>query len=148
MIKQEQFNRAIKVNDINTVKLLLKDSRVDPSDSNNSAIKISSRRGYLDIVNLLLYDTRVNPSNEDNYAIRYASTYGHINVVKILLNDKRVNPSDKGNWAIYYANKEFHANIVNLLWKNIIVKNSLQKDQLKLYDQLTIEYIKNKVELF
>jgi len=52
---QKRFYKAIENNDINNVKLLLNDKRVDPSDNNNWAIK------------LLLKDKRVNPSLKEDY---------------------------------------------------------------------------------
>ena len=46
------------------VKLLLADSRVDPSADDNCAIKSARRNGYMEIVELLLQDDRVKMSEE------------------------------------------------------------------------------------
>ena len=66
------------------VKPLLSDSRVDPSDDNNYAIRWASENGHLEIVELLLSDLRVDPSDDDNYAIKEASNNGYVKIVNLL----------------------------------------------------------------
>jgi ankyrin repeat protein len=85
------------------VELLLNDSRVDPSDDNNQAIRKACCFGHYKIVELLLNDSRVDPSANYNEAIRKACCYGYFEIVKILLNDSRVDPSDDDNQAIRKA---------------------------------------------
>jgi len=88
--KQNYFKEAILQNHTNTIKILLKDKRVNPADDDNYAIKRASYNGHLEIVKLLLKDKRVNPADDNNYAIIWASENGHLEIVK-LLKDKRVN---------------------------------------------------------
>tara|TARA_Y100000034_G_scaffold99524_1_gene122299 strand:- start:350 stop:610 length:261 start_codon:yes stop_codon:yes gene_type:complete len=59
---QEQFYDYIEKNDINNVKLLLNDKRVDPSDRNNWAIRFAFKNKHFDIVNLLWQDQRIKNS--------------------------------------------------------------------------------------
>jgi len=47
---QRQFNDAAYHGHLETIKLLLKDSRVDPSDLDNYAIRNAARRGYLELI--------------------------------------------------------------------------------------------------
>src|SRR5690349_9739066 len=104
--------------DVEEVKNALKEG-VDPSAENNeglyyhlnlinSAIRLASRYGHLEIVKLLMSDSRVDPSAENNEglcyhlnlinsAIRLASRYGHLEIVKLLLSDNRVDPSANSN---------------------------------------------------
>lgn len=42
------------------VKLLLLDTRVNPSSMNNMSLRIAHKKGYKDIVDLLLLDGRVD----------------------------------------------------------------------------------------
>ena len=63
---QKRFYKAIENNNINNVKLLLNDKRVDPSDDNNWAIKLASQNGHVDIVNLLWQDQRIKNSLEND----------------------------------------------------------------------------------
>ena len=95
MTKQEEFNQAVKDNDIKNVKLLLNDSMVDPSAADNYAIRWASYKGQLDVVKLLLNDPRVDPSDSNNQAIRVASDQGHIDVVKLLWKNKKIKDSFK-----------------------------------------------------
>src|SRR5215217_2379231 len=66
---------------IEVVKRLLADERVDPSANNNRAIKGASENGHSEVVKRLLADERVNPSANDNWAIKRASANGHSEVV-------------------------------------------------------------------
>src|SRR3990170_2153039 len=84
---QKLFKLACKNNNIEVVKLLLQDLRVDPSDQSNDAIIWASQSGHVEIVKLLLQDPRVDPSGKDNKAIGFAISLGHIEVVKLLLQD-------------------------------------------------------------
>jgi hypothetical protein len=47
------------------VKLLLADSRVDPTADDNYAIKKASEKGHTDVVKLLLADPRVTMIDEE-----------------------------------------------------------------------------------
>ncbi len=73
---------------LEVVKLLLKDKRVDPSVQNNSAIVWASQYGHLEVM-LLLADKRVNPSDKNNDAIALATRYGYDEISKLLLADNR-----------------------------------------------------------
>ena len=55
---QTQFYEAIGNNDINNVKSLLKNKRVDPSFKNNWAIRLASEIGLFDL--LLLMDMLIS----------------------------------------------------------------------------------------
>ena len=83
--------RAIQNEDLEKVKLLLSDPRVNPSVNNNFAIQYASGNDILEVVKLLLSDPRVDPSDYNNAAIRSASKNDHIEIVKLLLFDPRVN---------------------------------------------------------
>ncbi len=75
------------------MKLLLANSKVNPSDNNNWAIQAASQNGHPEVMKLLLTDQRVEqsfaraptgPSDYDNYAIQEASRFGYLDVVKLL----------------------------------------------------------------
>jgi hypothetical protein len=109
---------------------------------------LASENGRIEIIKLLLKDSRVNPASGKNLSLRDASENGKFEIVKLLLNDPRVDPSDFDNDAIWYAHSNRHIDILKLLWKNIKVKNTLQKDNPKLHKELTQQDIKNKIEQF
>ncbi len=62
----------------------MSDSRVDPSDNNNQAIKYACRYGHYEIVKLLLKDSRVDPTAK---AFRYESWFDYYILAKLLLKD-------------------------------------------------------------
>ena len=55
----ESFIKACRYGLIEAVKLLLSDKRVDPSDYDNSAIRLASQYGHLEVVKVLKEDPRV-----------------------------------------------------------------------------------------
>jgi ankyrin repeat protein len=119
---------------MDVVKLLLQDSRVDPSSNNSCTILyVSTYRQYLetslifhttevlDVMKLLLQDSRVDP----NLRIQYASEFGYTELVQSLLKDSRVDPSSC-NYAIQKAAKNGHEETVKLLLQDSRVDPLLQ----------------------
>ena len=124
------------------VKILLKDPRVDPSDDNNNSIRRASKNGHLEIVKLLLQDPRVDPSDGNNYSIKAASENGHIKIVRLLLKDPRVDPSDDNNYALEKAydksdrrdpDKIGYIDIVKVLFRNKRVRNKMSHYEISLW---------------
>ena len=62
----DKFIEAAISNNVDRVKLLLADPRVDPAARNNDAIREASINGHLEVVRLLLNDPRVDPSVDNN----------------------------------------------------------------------------------
>ncbi len=61
-----EFQKACEEGDTNLVQLLISDG-VDPSASNNWAIKAASFHGHSEVVKLLLNDSRVDVYDHDPY---------------------------------------------------------------------------------
>ena len=112
------FIKSSECGHIEVVKILLTDSRVDPCDDNNYAIRLASERGHIEVVKLLLKDPRVDPGDDNNFAIEWASRNGHVEVVKILLMDSRVDPGANYNFAIEWASYYGHTKVVKILLKD------------------------------
>ena len=94
------------------VKILLSDSRIDPSANNNAAIRWASQFGRKAVVELLLSDSRVDQTTNNNYAINVAAANGHEAVVRMLLDDPQL---DTSNRAIGEASKNGHIEVVAML---------------------------------
>ena len=142
--KQIDFINAVSDDNIELVKILLKNKLVNPSYDRNSALRYTCEYGYFEIAKLLL-SKDIDPSYSDNMPIVIASECGYFNIVKLLLADKRINPSAQHNWAIVLADEQDKLDIVELLWKYDVVKKSLKNDNLELYNKLSV---KNKIESF
>jgi len=97
------------------VDRLLKDSRVDPSVQENSAITFAAENGHVAVVDRLLKDGRVDPAAKNNYPFRVAVNNGHIKVVNRLLKDDRVDPTAENNDAIRTAAWNGNVEIVGRL---------------------------------
>ncbi|KAJ3065333.1 hypothetical protein HDU98_011310 [Podochytrium sp. JEL0797] len=107
---------------IDILKLLLADSRVDPSlpiSATNSVNFFSTacERGNLEAVKLLLKHDKVNPRSGDNLAIRVAVQSGNTAVVELLLADGRCDPAVGEQWCIWIASMSDVA-MVRLLLKD------------------------------
>jgi ankyrin repeat protein len=79
-----------------TVKLLLQDCRVDPSDDGNKAIQYAAMYNDEHVVKELLKHSRVDPSVNNNKPMREAIRRKEYGIAKLLLCDKRVDAT------IYY----------------------------------------------
>ncbi len=132
----QEFMRAALAGDADKVRLLLSDSRVDPTAGYNFGMRWASENGHTDVVKLLLVDPRVDPAADNNFPIRIASNKGRGDVVKLLLSDPRVNPAADNNYAIRISSEFGHTEVVRLLlsdsrvdWRYAIpeIKNELIK---------------------
>jgi len=110
------------------VKLLLNDTRVNPSDQDNEALRNASARGHFEIVKLLISNPKLTFSDISSDAIVQASKNGHLEIVKLLLNDPRVNPTYQNNAAVRYANTFKFTDIVNLLLTDTRVSSHTQNE--------------------
>jgi len=113
--KNQEFIDAVKNNDVNQVKVLLNDERVDPSADDNYAIRYAAENGRSEVVRLLLQDGRVDPSADDNYAIRNAARNSNTEVVRLLLQDGRADPSAENNNVIIWAAGSGREGVVKML---------------------------------
>jgi ankyrin repeat protein len=111
----------------------LKYSRIDPSNTDNRAIKTASESGHAEIVTILLKDSRVNPKVHCDYPIRCASRNGHTAVVKVLLRDSRVDPSAQGNEAIICSSQNEHLEVVKILLQDSRVDPTVRNNYALLY---------------
>jgi hypothetical protein len=67
------------------VSSILRSGLVDPSHSDNQALKSAVFLGLLDVVKVLLSDTRVNPRVDNDFCIKYALNSGYMGVFEELL---------------------------------------------------------------
>ena len=108
---------AAKSFQIEIVKLLLLDPRVNPSSDSNYLIRELCMYQYtsdplVQIIKLLLQDPRVDPSFDNNILIRSMGSDTQIDVVKLLLQDPRIDPTANDNYAIRNASKYGQKKIV------------------------------------
>lgn len=80
------------IGELEVIKLLLSDPRVDPSACENEAIRNATKNGHLEVVKLLLSDPRVDPSACKNIAFQNASISGNKDLILALLSHPKVDP--------------------------------------------------------
>ena len=136
MNKQEEFEKAIKNNNLDLVSILLMDSEVDPAIDKNKAIGVACSLGYVELVKILLNDKRVDPSDNDSLCFLWASRNSQTEIVKLLLKDKRSNPTLYMNTPISQAFFGKNQELFNVLWDDLRIKNSLEKNHIEFYNQL------------
>ena len=106
---------AIRSKNIEFIKCILADKRINPSANGNRAIAIASGVGLTEIVKILLSDKRVDPSINKNMPIREAVRGGHTEIVKLLLSDDRVDPVANDSSLMRLASESGHIDIVKIL---------------------------------
>ncbi|KAJ3026155.1 UNVERIFIED_CONTAM: hypothetical protein HDU68_006111 [Siphonaria sp. JEL0065] len=116
---------AIQGNQVEIAKFLLADSRVDPSDDDNAAIRDACAMGSLDLAKTLLLDNRVDPSARNNEAIQANWRFHENNsavgmeeeaqIVQLLLKDSRVDPTANDSAALRNATARQNIESVKLL---------------------------------
>ncbi len=99
---------------IHSVRALLQDPRVDPTDNNSSSIQVASLNGHTEVVQLLLDDGRADPTTEDSKSLYNAAISNHPDVVRLLLKDGRADPGDIIRWA----SEKGYVRVVELLLKD------------------------------
>lgn len=97
MTKQEDFFYAIQNNDLENLKLLIKDKEVNPSVYSNYALRKFSKSGNFDIVKLLIEYGRVDITYDKNYPLRIAYQNDHIKVAHLLFKQPSVKKTLKVN---------------------------------------------------
>lgn len=108
------------------------------------AIKIN----HLKLVKDLLNNDNVNPAKNNNVALQWASQKAHYDIVELLIKDPRINPADRKNLVIIDAYQRKNIHLVNLYWADYRVRDSLQIDNIDLYNKLMKDDIKNKLKGF
>ena len=101
-----------------------------------------------ELVEILLKDNNVNPTVYCDWALIYSASNGLLEITRLLLNDGRIFPSSDSNRAIVMAYHERRYEIVDLLWSDKRVQNTLKKEDLKFYDKLKKQYLKNNIIQF
>ena len=149
MNKLKELKIAIYYNNFNTVNLLLKDKFFNQFDRLNEEIIEAAGQGYINIVELLLNDSRINiTADQKNRAICCASFNGFYDIILLLLNEKNINPAYDNNYSNLYAHTNKYNDVVDLLWSYSKVKNTLQGDNIEVYNKLIKQDTKNKISKF
>eukprot|EP01118_Nematostelium_gracile_P002769 TRINITY_DN1306_c0_g4_i2.p1 TRINITY_DN1306_c0_g4~~TRINITY_DN1306_c0_g4_i2.p1 ORF type:complete len:277 (-),score=77.03 TRINITY_DN1306_c0_g4_i2:375-1205(-) len=122
------FRTASENGNMEIVKELLEDKRVNAGARREEAMRMACKNGHLNIVKMLLQDKRRDPSAVENEAIRWACTNGHLEIVNVLLDDERVNPSACYNEAIRWASAHGHLQVVEKLLEDERVDPSAKQN--------------------
>lgn len=130
------MNEAIRVasqkRQINIVKRLLKDDRVNPFDErikldpteDPQPLIASVIYGYDDLLEILLNTANGNPDYMRNYLMELSCRYGHLHIVNMLLKYPQVNPATDRNYCLDIACEKGNIDIVKLLLSDVRVDPS------------------------
>ena len=99
----EYLMLAIRANDLAYVDIFLRGKGVDPSASDNEAIRVACDLGYIKIVRRLLKEPSVDPGACNNEALTSAIFWDYKDIVTILVNDPRVDPTKPDDLPIRVA---------------------------------------------
>lgn len=120
--------------------------------------KTACENGYIEVILVLLNDSRINPGANDSFPLRCAASYGNTDIIKILLKDGRVNPNDRDTHTVRYklsdppidTNSSIESAYINnkrdaveILVNDPRVRESLDMDYIKLYEQYVYENVRD-----
>ena len=95
--ENKEYMRAAEVGDLEAVKRLLEDPRVDPRVMYDHALRMAACHGHLPVVEFLLQLKEApggrpgpDPTTFDNYALKFALGGNYLAVARCLLGDERV----------------------------------------------------------
>ncbi len=80
---------ACKYRNLDVIKILLSDPRVNPADRENIAIITASMNNNEKVLKLLLSNDRIDPSDQNNLALRSAIRCNQNNIIELLSLDMR-----------------------------------------------------------
>lgn len=103
---------------LGVMRLLLADSRVDPSDYNNEAILLAVDHSQMDALKLLLSDPRTDASDGDNIALHRAVKHGFADIFTLLIENEKVRVRNKALGGDYHLDEAIvggHTEIVRLI---------------------------------
>lgn len=112
---QEAFTIACVRGDVNAVRELLADSRVDPRTYDCSSLRSAAGRGHTAVVRVLLADSRFDYATRYSDVLCVAARSGRADLMGTLLADGRADPADWGNAAIRSAVFCDHTEVTRLL---------------------------------
>jgi hypothetical protein len=117
---QRVFDDACWRGDLQEVRALLVDSRVDPSAGNNYALTAAAYSGNWKIAQILLADERVQlqPAMDDRSLLYAIFNSGSADIVRLFLAKTSVDPSVFDNYAIRWAAVNGHVETVRVLLKD------------------------------
>lgn len=100
---------------VEMVRVLLNDSRVNPSARRSEALRLAAYHNQATTLRVFLDDGRADPSACHDEAIRWVSSNGHVECVRLLMFDWRVDPSAQDDEALRLAAKNGYEGVVALL---------------------------------
>jgi hypothetical protein len=119
MIRQNEFIKSVKKNDLVSFKSLLNDITIDPSVNNNYALRIAAEDGNAEMVELLINDPRVDILEGIEFSIN-----------------------------LIFCHNQQHILVQQLLWNNEKVKDTLKESSPSLYNKFVKFDLKNKIKSF
>jgi hypothetical protein len=148
MTKQELFIESITKDKIESLKLFLKDPDINPADNHSSSLRSALDFRNFNIVEILVNDGRVDFMFFLNYMSVYSDIEEYRNIFEKIIIKENLEFEDDNNFLIIDANNNNYTKAVDLIWKNKAVKNTLQKDDVTLYNSLVKKDIQSKIKIF
>ena len=120
---------AAGYNCVDSLRVLLDDSRPDPATNDSASLKIAARYGFLPIVQMLVEDDRADPGAQDHYCLFIAVENQHGPVVEYLLHQQAASLDLKHVLRIMQgiANKKLYA-IMPVVFKNPLFQTLVNVD--------------------
>jgi ankyrin repeat protein len=112
--QNDAFIYACEVGELEMVREMLSNVKVDPTTDDQQAFKLACQYGHVEIVKLLLKDARIDITAENQYSFKFSCQNGKMEIVQLLSNDGRVDDKAKQSGA-RLARKYGHEEIAMFL---------------------------------
>lgn len=111
---------ACVLGDVDAVKVILADGRIDPSEQ--SLFKLTSSHG---VVHALLSDERADPRVDESWELTRACMRGDTVLVRLFLEDGRADPTAGSCYGLTQAKSRGYDDIVTLLMTDERVRRAM-----------------------
>lgn len=135
----------IKEKNIDFIFYLLNDFDINPFSKKNDLINLCIKVNFIEAAILLINSKMYKIDPIFNNDLINSVIFKEVKLVKELLKIKDINPEKNKNEIIKYSYNHSLEEITFLLFENNNVRNNLIHDDIKLYNKLSSQIIKNKI---
>ncbi len=117
MYTEKELIQFLKKNDVESMKLAIKDKQTNLAFRHNTLIQEVAKVGSYELFEILYKDQRIDASDLNNYAFEYATIGNNTQIIKILLRDLNLNYYNLFSGLKHaYQNKNYE--ILNKIFKS------------------------------
>ena len=147
-IIEKKLIKVINNDNVVFFEKLLNNPAYETKNSNYYILMHAIKKKHIPIIKILLKDKNTDPIQHNNYALGVSCDFNLIEIMHILLKDKRILPEFNDNVAMLIAHSKGNQTCIDTLWKYQNVKKTLQKSHPRIFNELMVLDMQDKIEDF